>query len=577
MGMNVSNSFNPYEEWLGIDHKVTNYYQLIGLREFEPDLEKIRLAVTRAITRVRGYRPGQYAPQWAQLIDLLKRIQVELTDPTTKQAYDHSLGVDIVLQEKPDEHTSESVSSPAPMHQEQSPYVPIRAHSAMTSNDEGEETLELPVAAREGYADPMAPVDPVWLQDEASARTTDLDDGSKLQTTPVPPPVGEQWLPRVPAVKLQPKRSKLPIVLFGTVCIVVIVAVVVMVFKDQLGLFGKKQLTEGTGSSDSKAQDDSVDRQQIDTNPVLNPNNGLTSAPTSPDSSTADASSSDNHVTQSDDPSNGSESPSGEIPPDKSIESNPEETNPSATSPETTNPDTANPDPAPDATTDTSTTTTSQTTDDEPKASAEQLKSLSEALIAAKTALQTQDFATADKKLSEAEPFAKSEEHKAMLARLKKAEEYLREFRPAIDRAMQGLEAGVSFQVPGTSTTVAIVERRRDEIVVRVGGANKTYPLNNLPSRLGTVLADQGLQGSEDAPLIKGVFQALHNGATEENLAEVRGWWEKAGDKGTEMLPLLNDIGDYEVISQPHETKKPAKKSEEANELQVGSPARPLP
>ena len=77
----MSDSFNPYAEWLGIHHQVTSYYQMIGLPEFEADVDKIRLASERAITRVRSYRPGQYATQWAQLLDLLKRIKSELTDP----------------------------------------------------------------------------------------------------------------------------------------------------------------------------------------------------------------------------------------------------------------------------------------------------------------------------------------------------------------------------------------------------------------------------------------------------------------------------------------------------------------
>jgi uncharacterized FlaG/YvyC family protein len=215
------------------------------------------------------------------------------------------------------------------------------------------------------------------------------------------------------------------------------------------------------------------------------------------------------------------------------------EADPETTDPETTTPDTTTPG------------TTTPHTDDVPAASsADELKSLSDALIAARTALQEQDFEAADEKLSEAETFAKSDEHKAMVARLKKAQEYLSEFRAAIDRAMKTLDAGVSFQV-SADVIVAVVERKTNAIIVKVAGRNQSYPLNQLPLKLGVALADQGLQESEDAPLIKGVFQALHARATEKHINEVRVWWEKAGEKGAELLPLLDD--DYEAIASPGE------------------------
>ncbi len=86
-------SFNRYHEWLQLRADLTdpNFYQLCGLEPFEKDLDKIHVAIDRAVVKVRGFRPGSHAAEWARLLDELAAAKEVLTDPEKKVAYDQRL------------------------------------------------------------------------------------------------------------------------------------------------------------------------------------------------------------------------------------------------------------------------------------------------------------------------------------------------------------------------------------------------------------------------------------------------------------------------------------------------------
>ncbi|MBM3998776.1 MAG: hypothetical protein FJ297_04380 [Planctomycetes bacterium] len=85
----MADELNPYRDWLGIDASIVDpdYYQLLGVDPDEPDSERIRAAADRALIRVRSFRPGPHAARWAELLDALKQVKLELTDPTARAAY----------------------------------------------------------------------------------------------------------------------------------------------------------------------------------------------------------------------------------------------------------------------------------------------------------------------------------------------------------------------------------------------------------------------------------------------------------------------------------------------------------
>lgn len=92
----MQESFNPYVEWLGLDPSITrpNHYQLFCLEECESDQEKISQAADRAMSKVRGFRPGEHAQAWAMLLDELKQAKSCLTESVLKDLYDQQLNSD---------------------------------------------------------------------------------------------------------------------------------------------------------------------------------------------------------------------------------------------------------------------------------------------------------------------------------------------------------------------------------------------------------------------------------------------------------------------------------------------------
>lgn len=86
-------SFNPYSEWLGLDPNIRqpNYYQICGLSADVTDRDEIHAAVEHAVVKVRGFRPGPRAREWAQLLDDLAAAKATLLDPEKRAKYDQSL------------------------------------------------------------------------------------------------------------------------------------------------------------------------------------------------------------------------------------------------------------------------------------------------------------------------------------------------------------------------------------------------------------------------------------------------------------------------------------------------------
>jgi hypothetical protein len=91
-GYPVSDTFNPYREWLGLSGSPpANHYALLSLPVLESDQAKVAAACDRAITKVRSFRPGPNAKLWAQLLDEINRARTCLLDPARKAVYDAQL------------------------------------------------------------------------------------------------------------------------------------------------------------------------------------------------------------------------------------------------------------------------------------------------------------------------------------------------------------------------------------------------------------------------------------------------------------------------------------------------------
>jgi hypothetical protein len=180
----------------------------------------------------------------------------------------------------------------------------------------------------------------------------------------------------------------------------------------------------------------------------------------------------------------------------------------------------------------------------------DEVTALAAALKAARTALFDHDFDGAEAELAKVESLSKLPEHHEKYERLYLLTQYARNFREALSKAIQSLEAGDEIEV-GTSTVVGVVNTAADRITIRLSGANRDYSLETLPPGLAVAIADKWLNQDDPVSLVvKGAYLATIQDVGEERLARAREWWQDASRRGV-------DIGELEkVIDDTYDLEK---------------------
>lgn len=82
--------FDPYRLWLGIpaQEQPPSYYRLLGLQNFESNIEAVHYTADRQIAHVRYFQTGQYAQVCHQIINEIQTARNCLADPRRKAEYD---------------------------------------------------------------------------------------------------------------------------------------------------------------------------------------------------------------------------------------------------------------------------------------------------------------------------------------------------------------------------------------------------------------------------------------------------------------------------------------------------------
>lgn len=90
----MAERFDVYRDWLGITEtaRPLDYYQLLRLKSFADDTQKIRTHYRKMNTHVRKFATGDYAAESQELLNELARAMLCLTDVVRKREYDASLG-----------------------------------------------------------------------------------------------------------------------------------------------------------------------------------------------------------------------------------------------------------------------------------------------------------------------------------------------------------------------------------------------------------------------------------------------------------------------------------------------------
>lgn len=124
--------FDPYRKWLGIPPKdqPPNHYRLLGLENFEDDLDVVDGAAERQMGFVRQYQSGEHAADAARILNELATARLCLLKPATKAAYDKTLRAQIAAAE-PDPSLD---FADLPLSDKGRPAEPLRRKSKKKSN-----------------------------------------------------------------------------------------------------------------------------------------------------------------------------------------------------------------------------------------------------------------------------------------------------------------------------------------------------------------------------------------------------------------------------------------------------------
>lgn len=82
-----ADKFNPYRHWLGIESPQVNLFTILDLPTDAADLDTIKHAAARQLTRIRSAKPGPLAPEWMLVIDQIKKAESTLCDDNSRCAY----------------------------------------------------------------------------------------------------------------------------------------------------------------------------------------------------------------------------------------------------------------------------------------------------------------------------------------------------------------------------------------------------------------------------------------------------------------------------------------------------------
>ncbi len=125
----TSADFNPYRVWLGIPQNKlpANHYSLLGLEEFEQDLDVISSAADRVMAYVKTFQGGKYSQQSQNILNEIAAARVCLLNDKSKQKYDQELHSTLDQKEESEQsETSDirSVISPPAFSKENPPSNP---------------------------------------------------------------------------------------------------------------------------------------------------------------------------------------------------------------------------------------------------------------------------------------------------------------------------------------------------------------------------------------------------------------------------------------------------------------------
>ncbi|MFV1966212.1 MAG: hypothetical protein ACC628_12375 [Pirellulaceae bacterium] len=504
----MPDEFNPYHQWLGLDPQLVrpNYYQLLGFNNFVSDSALISDAAERASSIVRSHRPGPYAAYWAQLLGEIETARRCLTNPEMRAAYDQLL--------------CPAPATPAPLSAQGAPQ-PL-----------ADPNLYPPGQAT---AAPQAPQQPQPYHPAAPQPNPGVaPTGPTYQTHPQRTPANRQPVRSAPRMAIsttdRKQRSSIGPVVVGVFCLLALLGVSTSYYF--ISPSGNKEDTDRVVAQAPPSQTPLDPEDTGDPLEEATPGEENTS-PAGQTTETPAAAVNEEEPEQTLTDSDAAAADGVHRGPELSDDSTAilEMDTPKA-EPEPSQPEDPPAEPAGDEATPTS---------------------LGPLLKATCDHLRERDYDAADAKLIIADEMAASEEHKAMVSRLRLVTKYARQFHDAMHSGYKSLKANSEIEVGTGDTTnvIYVVEIRDDGVVFRVNGRNIRYKgLDKVPFGLKIAIGAQaiGMDGPRTS-LRRGAYVAtVSDPDDEEAISKVRSWLENAAkyvDDAKRLLTALDDSYDF--------------------------------
>ena len=152
-------------------------------------------------------------------------------------------------------------------------------------------------------------------------------------------------------------------------------------------------------------------------------------------------------------------------------------------------------------------------------------------------AMSEHNLSKARSHLDRARADAQTDDDRALIERLGTMLDYLNEFWVGARKAIANLKSGDEFTVK--DTVVVIVEIGEKEVIVRAVGQNRTYPLDDLPHRMLTALAEKWFAEGPSSKVLLGAYLAVDPAG---DSARARQLWKGASELGIDLEPLMPEM-----------------------------------
>jgi hypothetical protein len=194
---------------------------------------------------------------------------------------------------------------------------------------------------------------------------------------------------------------------------------------------------------------------------------------------------------------------------------------------------------------------------------------VSRALMAARYQMSRRNnLAIAKVRIDEAESAAATDAEKQEVVRVRAMLSYVEQFQNAVTESLKSLDGGLDFAYE--DDRIGVVEKSANLLVLRIGGVNKEYKIDDLPSKLAVAIAENWFRKDDPAAKVAiGAFLVVHPKGDRDR---ARALWQQAQLEGlTDEVALV--MPELEVVIPDELPDAPAEVPAVADDGRTAVPA----